>query len=573
MYVPADDTSRYYSVGDWELLSVLGKGSFATVYRARHARTGHLAAIKAIGADKITQDKILQSLQSEINILRSVVHPNIVKLLDYERREHDPEGRRAVTHYLVLEYCDGGDLADFLEARKRTGSRGLDEDTTRRLLRMLAMGLREMHSRNIVHRDLKPGNILLASQGAHVAVKIADFGFARALEPARLAHTLCGSPLYMAPEVLSEQQYDSRSDLWSVGVMMFEMLVGHVPFSGNNIVHLKKVIDSNEAFLPFDRRDQLSPACQDLVKRLLQKDPNRRLSFEAFFTHPFLSGQPLRGLPQGTSGPEILVEEPSSSAIEDDYVILSIPTPAATQKHTLAGGRSSQAPKHSREDVRAQFESDSTEAKDADMFLHEHASSMPRDLGEPQLLYMMALCVAEVADWKLVNSSPAAAIKLSMLSCSILDSLLLQLAPQFMVHQASDASSELAPGPLSPCCFTTAPTDDSDSEALPLSPPHARVEGVGTDSEHMQPPLGLRGGAAADAPASQERALAAVLRCVAPADEPLCRLAFARLQSILRRLSRLAAQLKNQPVWPLLLLGARDSLNPAPLCACVSSRV
>jgi serine/threonine-protein kinase ULK2 len=118
-----------------------------------------------------------------------------------------------------------------------------------------------------VQRDLKPGNILLASQGAHVCVKIADFGFARALEPARLANTLCGSPLYMAPEVLSENAYDSRSDLWSVGVMMYEMLVGQVPFMGNNIVHLKKVIDSNEAFLPFDRRQQLSVACQVLCHR------------------------------------------------------------------------------------------------------------------------------------------------------------------------------------------------------------------------------------------------------------------------------------------------------------------
>jgi serine/threonine-protein kinase ULK2 len=113
-----------------------------------------------------------------------------------------------------------------------------------------------------MQRDLKPGNILLSSAGGYVSAKIADFGFARILETARLAHTLCGSPLYMAPEVLSEQQYDSRSDLWSVGVMMFEMLVGHVPFSGNNIVHLKKVIDNNEAFLPFDMRERLSPACQ-----------------------------------------------------------------------------------------------------------------------------------------------------------------------------------------------------------------------------------------------------------------------------------------------------------------------
>ena len=114
----------------------------------------------------------------------------------------------------------------------------------------------------LLQRDLKPGNILLASSGAHVCAKIADFGFACALAPARLAQTMCGSPLYMAPEVLFEQQYDARADLWSVGVLLFEMLVGHVPFSGNNIGHLKKVIDTNEAFLPFDMRDRLSPACQ-----------------------------------------------------------------------------------------------------------------------------------------------------------------------------------------------------------------------------------------------------------------------------------------------------------------------
>lgn len=134
-----------------------------------------------------------------------------------------------------------------------------------------------------------------------------------------------------------------------------------------------------------------------------------------------------------------------------------------------------------------------------------------------------------------------------MLACSILDRLLLHLAPQFMVHQASDASSDLAPGPLSPCCFTTAPTDDSDSEALPLFPPHSQHV-LSTDSDHTQLPAQDPRSCAADAPPPQERVLLAVLRCVASGDEPLCRLAFSRLQSILRRLTRLAAQLKNQTV-------------------------
>lgn len=165
------------------------------------------------------------------------------------------------------------------------------------------------------------------------------------------------------------------------------------------------------------------------MKRLLQKDPNRRLSFEAFFAHPFLSGQPLGRPPQGTSGPEILVEEPSSCAIEDDYVILSIPTPPPALNQPSDSGRSAQIPKHStpscphrlnnywpdralsfspagldqavacagREDMRAQFEADASEVTDLDTFMQEHSTSMPRDLTEPQLLYAMALCVAEVA--------------------------------------------------------------------------------------------------------------------------------------------------------------------------------
>lgn len=98
-----------------------------------------------IGASAICTAMLTQALSGAAHFSDEPVHQTLLSL------QHDPEGRRTVTHYLVLEYCDGGDLADFLEARKRTGSRGLDEDTTRRLLRMLAMGLREMHSRNIVH--------------------------------------------------------------------------------------------------------------------------------------------------------------------------------------------------------------------------------------------------------------------------------------------------------------------------------------------------------------------------------------------------------------------------------------
>jgi serine/threonine-protein kinase ULK2 len=173
--------------GVWALGALLGSGSFAFVWRARHATTGEEAAIKEIALDRLNA-KLRRSLEGEVSILRRIDHQKVVRLIDVI-----PEDGKV---FLVTEYCSGGDLAQRLRVAGR-----VPEADARRLMRQLAAGLRELRANNLVHRDLKPQNLLLSSEGADGVLKIADFGFARALQPQGLAETLCGSPLYMAPEV------------------------------------------------------------------------------------------------------------------------------------------------------------------------------------------------------------------------------------------------------------------------------------------------------------------------------------------------------------------------------------
>jgi serine/threonine protein kinase len=237
--------------------------------------------------------------------------------------------------YLVLEFCSGGDLAAWLSARGAA-----DEATSAHFLRHLARGLAELRRLNVIHRDLKPHNLLLCPAPACASsaqdapqtpsllptLKIADMGFARVLAPgAGLADTLCGSPLYMAPEVLSARRYDAKADLWSVGAILFELLSGVPPYGGANHVQLLRNIEAAPPALPPARAAGLSGACVDLVtvrfwgalvcvhsfvfpsvnalscvfvclvcvKALLRREPVERLSFHEFFTHPFLA--PPRG--------------------------------------------------------------------------------------------------------------------------------------------------------------------------------------------------------------------------------------------------------------------------------------
>ncbi|KAJ6851143.1 serine/threonine-protein kinase ATG1c-like isoform X1 [Iris pallida] len=261
-------------VGDYMLTRQIGSGSFSVVWLARHRVLGTEFAVKEIVMEKLNK-KLQESLLSEIYILRKVNHPNIVALHDII----EASGRI----YLILEYCRGGDLSMYIQRHGR-----VPEPTAKHFMLQLAAGLQVLRENNLIHRDLKPQNLLLSAYDDDSVLKIADFGFARSLQPRGLAETLCGSPLYMAPEIMQSQKYDAKADLWSVGAILFQLVTGRPPFTGNSQVQLlQNIMKSNE--LRFPPGNILSYECMDLCRRLLRRNPVERITFDEFFSHHFLS--------------------------------------------------------------------------------------------------------------------------------------------------------------------------------------------------------------------------------------------------------------------------------------------
>lgn len=233
-------------------------------------------AIKEILTGRLNK-KLEESLMSEIVILQTIDHPNIIRL-------HEMIKEPGKIH-LVLEYCKGGDLSMFIQ--KRHGR--IPEANAKHFMLQLAAGLKVLRDNNLIHRDLKPQNLLLSSNDENSVLKIADFGFARSLQPRGLAETMCGSPLYMAPEIMQLQKYDAKADLWSVGAILFQLVTGKTPFTGNSQMQLlQNIIKSKVLRFPVDVKD-LSSDCIDLCRKLLRQNPVERLMFEEFFNHPFLS--------------------------------------------------------------------------------------------------------------------------------------------------------------------------------------------------------------------------------------------------------------------------------------------
>ncbi|XP_010161093.1 serine/threonine-protein kinase ULK3, partial [Antrostomus carolinensis] len=173
--------------------------------------TREVVAIKCVNKSSLNRASV-ENLLTEIEILKTIHHPHIVELKDFQwDSDHI---------YLIMEFCAGGDLSRFIRMR-----RILPEKVARIFLQQLACALKFLHDHNISHLDLKPQNILLSSP-ENPQLKLADFGFAQYMSPWDEKHVLRGSPLYMAPEMVCRQQYDARVDLWSVGVILYEALFG-----------------------------------------------------------------------------------------------------------------------------------------------------------------------------------------------------------------------------------------------------------------------------------------------------------------------------------------------------------
>ncbi|KAE8163652.1 hypothetical protein BDV40DRAFT_299198 [Aspergillus tamarii] len=316
-------------IGRYTRLDEIGRGSFATVYQGVHTKSRTYVAIKSVNLSKLNK-KLKENLSSEIHILKGLYHPHIVALIDcHETTSHI---------HLVMEYCALGDLSLFIKRRDTLGDhrytqdmiakypnpRGgaLNEVVVRHFLKQLASALKFLRDRNLIHRDIKPQNLLLCpspssyrSGAAQVVpfkgceesfspatgleslpmLKIADFGFARSLPSTSLAETLCGSPLYMAPEILRYEKYDAKADLWSVGTVLYEMVVGKPPFRATNHVELLRKIEKGEDRIKFPEENPASDQIKSLIRMLLKRNPVERMNFSDFFDCDTITG-PIPGL-------------------------------------------------------------------------------------------------------------------------------------------------------------------------------------------------------------------------------------------------------------------------------------
>ncbi|EXB39680.1 Serine/threonine-protein kinase ULK3 [Morus notabilis] len=248
-------------VREYVIKSKLGGGCFSTVWKAQHIVNGdQVVAVKQVHLSRLNRH-LRTCLDCELNFLSSVNHPNIVRLF-HVFRDKD-------CIFLVLEYCSGGNLASYISQHGR-----VQEQIARRFMQQLGAGLEILHSHHIIHRDLKPENILLSGTEEDPVLKIADFGLSRSVNPGEYAETVCGSPLYMAPEVLGFQSYDEKVDMWSLGAILFELLNGYPPFRGRNNVQVLKNIKSSTR-LPFSKviLPGLNPDCVDMCLKLLSLNP------------------------------------------------------------------------------------------------------------------------------------------------------------------------------------------------------------------------------------------------------------------------------------------------------------
>lgn len=253
--------------------SPIGKGSYAFVYKGKNTLSGEIVAIKKINITFV-DDAILNHIKSEIKIMEKLDHQNIVKLIDHK---YDNYGNI----YLILEYCSQGSFSLFLNGKP------LKEKYAKKFMKQIAAATKYLIQNNILHRDIKPQNILMDSKKN---IKLSDFGFAKIFssnQKGSIGDTVCGTPLYMAPEIIKYKNYGIKTDLWSLGALMYEMIIGKPLYKAKSHWELLKKIEDEPIFIPL--KIIISDDCRKLIYALLQKDPNKRIDWEDFFNHPWLN--------------------------------------------------------------------------------------------------------------------------------------------------------------------------------------------------------------------------------------------------------------------------------------------
>lgn len=255
---------KFYKFG-----RLLGRGAFGKVNLGLHIASGRLVAVKSFNKNRLASENAKKKIFHETNLMKNLKHNSIVKIFEVL------ESQKYIL--IILEYVCGGDLLSFV--RKRTK---LNETTAKFIFRQIMEALQYIHSQGVIHRDIKLDNILIDLNNT---IKICDFGVSRSVVPGDIMHDQCGTPAYIAPEILRNQGYEGFGvDVWSAGVVLYAMLSGTVPFKATNMTDLHRIILSGN----YAAIKDISQEAVDLLKNILETDPRKRLTVEGILQHEWL---------------------------------------------------------------------------------------------------------------------------------------------------------------------------------------------------------------------------------------------------------------------------------------------
>jgi aurora kinase, other len=262
------ETGKRWALSDFDIGKKLGRGKFGNVYVAREKKTKYICALKVLFKEELLSNKVEHQLRREIEIQAHLRHPNILRLYGYFYDE--------TRVYLILEFAAQGELYKLLKKAGR-----FDEKQSAVYIRDLTRALSYCHKKHVIHRDIKPENLLVGLNGE---LKIADFGWS-VHAPNSRRETLCGTLDYLPPEMIEHQPHDANVDVWSLGVLMYEFMVGTPPFEAEDARTTYTKISKVEMEFPA----YMSMEARDLISKLLVHDPQNRIKLDDVLSHPWIT--------------------------------------------------------------------------------------------------------------------------------------------------------------------------------------------------------------------------------------------------------------------------------------------
>ena len=260
-------------ITDFTIVKELGSGSFGRVYLVTHKKTKANYAIKAI--DKRNKANIEEKpyFRREVEVMYKIHHPNVIKLYSHFEDNN--------FCYFIMEYIAKGNMFGLIPTDKK---KRISTQLVANLIKDIISAVYFLHNMSppIIHRDIKPENVLLAD---NFVAKLTDFGWSNYIQEDQKRTTVCGTPIYLAPEIIKEQGHDERVDIWCIGVLLFELTTGTVPFPGNDIESL----ENNILKLRIQWPKEINVDAKNLISKILKLDPNARISLSDMLKHPFIT--------------------------------------------------------------------------------------------------------------------------------------------------------------------------------------------------------------------------------------------------------------------------------------------